>query len=289
MPKLSALILITLLILSPYSMLSAHSQLPNFKDVKINGNNELQNFVEKNYFSGSGTPSDPYIISDSFENLVLENISARVIFEKCSFEYGHFKAINVSNIAIQNSSFYGENFNVVNAKNLKFENVYISDEDFFKNVHNLYMQNISSQYSSLVKFFNSRNIQLREWKGTINSGFYNVENLSISGMNLTRRYHITLENLSINATQGYNINLDGVKNATLNNIKSAYLSIDNSENVHISSLKINWSWDLSTHLDTYNSTKVSIENANVSAIWIDFIYVSQLRISNSKFDGDVYF
>ncbi|EDY36268.1 hypothetical protein ABOONEI_2255 [Aciduliprofundum boonei T469] len=105
MPKSTALILITILILSPYAMVSAHSQLPHFKDVEINGNKELQNFVERNNFSGSGTPSDPYIITDNFENLVLENVSARVIFEYCTFEYGHFNATNVSNIELRYSSF----------------------------------------------------------------------------------------------------------------------------------------------------------------------------------------
>ena len=289
MPKISALTIITLLILSSYIMIPAHSQLPHFKNVEINGNKELQNFVERNNFSGSGTPSNPYIISDSFENLVLENTSARIIFEDCTFEFGHFNAINVGNIEIRDSSFYGEDFNIVNAENMKCENVYISGEDVFKDVHNLYMQNISSQYSSLIKFFNSRNIQLRKWNGTIDSEFYNVENLNISGMNLTRRYHMTLDNLSINATQGYNIMLEAVKNAALNNIKSAYLSIDNSENVHVSSLKMNINWNPPASMDVYKSTHVSIENANVSAISIDFIYTSQLRVSNSTFDGDISF
>jgi len=98
-----------------------------------------------------------------------------------------------------------------------------------------------------------------------------------------------LNNLSINYTKGYNIMLDAVKNATLKNIKSSYLSIDNSENVRVSLLKMSINWDPPGHLDVYKSTNVSLENLNVSARSIDFIDASQLNISNSILDSDTYF
>ena len=274
MPKPTALILITILILSPYAMVSAHSQLPHFKDVEINGNKELQNFVEINNFSGSGTPSDPYIITDHFEKLVLENVSARVIFEYCAFEYGHFNATNVSNIELRDSSFYSVNFNVINAENLKFENVYMDGWGLLKNIHNLSMQNISSPGYLWFVLKNSTNIQLNHWNGIINPDLYNIENLSISNMNIIN---------------GDNINLNNVKNATLTSVKSVGLDIYNSENVHMSSLEINRSWDWSANLGVDGSTNVSIENTNVSAISVDFIYTSQLRVGNSTFDGDISF
>lgn len=143
-----------------------------------------------------------------------------------------------------------------------------------KNIHNLSMQNISSSGYLWFVLKNSTNIQLNHWNGIINPDLYNIENLSISNMNIIN---------------GDNINLNNVKNATLTSVKSVGLNIYNSENVHISSLEINRSWDWSANLGVVGSTNMSIENVDVSAISIDFICTSQLRVSNSTFDGDISF
>ena len=165
-------------------------------------------------------------------------------------------------------------FNVINTENLKFENVYMDGWGLLKNIHNLSMQNISSSGYLWFVLKNSTNIQLNHWNGIINPDLYNIENLSISNMNIIN---------------GDNINLNNVKNATLTSVKSVGLNIYNSENVHISSLEINRSWDWSANLGVVGSTNMSIENVDVSAISIDFIYTSQLRVSNSTFDGDISF
>ncbi len=147
-------------------------------------------------------------------------------------------------------------FNVINTENLKFENVYMDGWGLLKNIHNLSMQNISSSGYLWFVLKNSTNIQLNHWNGIINPDLYNIENLSISNMNIIN---------------GDNINLNNVKNATLTSVKSVGLNIYNSENVHISSLEINRSWDWSANLGVVGSTNMSIENVDVSAISIDFI------------------
>ena len=178
----------------------------DFGTIKINNNAELQKFVKKYHFRGSGTPSDPYVISHIVpETLILENISAHLIIEDSLIGLGsytwHLKVINTSNLELKRiNGPWGWT---------------LFDHDFNITLSNFY------QCESNVIISNSTNMIISNMPSGLYFTFNHVKNVQINNSNTSMFFensqYISISNTTYRNYWDWTIDLWNCTYATITN------------------------------------------------------------------------
>ena len=329
MKKLVLIALITILLFASYQAIASSAlaqpkfsetasnntkfQEYDFGTIKIDNNTELQEFVKKYHFRGSGTPSDPYVISHIVpETLILENISAHLIIENSLIGLGsytwHLKVINTSNLELKRinglwgwtlfnhdfnitlSTFYQPESNVIisNSTNMKISNMPSGLYFTFNHVKNVQINNSNANmFFENSQYISISNITYRDyWFWTIdlwNCSYATITNSTLESNGIFEwkdSSHIWLKNLIIKGIDGdTSLELLGEKKV--------------ERDIHIENVHIQGEMDIS---DIQNLTikNMRIQKSNFSW-WVAEGYIvainkaSNITLNNLYVSGEPFY
>ncbi len=335
MKKLVIIVLITILLFASYQAMAssalAKSQLfgaagnntkfqeHDFGTIKIDNNTELQEFVKGYHFYGSGTPSDPYVISNiTAEALFLENVSAHLIIENSSIGAGNYpwylKVINSSNLELKRlylpwigvlfdhdfnitlSNFYQCESNVIisNSTDIKIGNMPSGLYFTFNHVKNVQINNSHAHmFFDNSQYISVSNITYRDyWSWTIdlwNCSYATITNSTLESdgsFYWTDSSHLWLKNLIIKGIYGdTSLELLGEKKVERDiHIENVHIQgemdISDIQNLTIKNVSIQRSECVGCYIVAINkASNLTLNNLYVSG---ESFYFYGTRIKNSK-------